>query len=257
MVTASSAAERLRRTLLEDIDSGELRPGARLGSERELAAKYEVSRGTLRQVLGALEDAGLVRRVPGRAGGTFVSHAKVERDLSAVHSVPRLLAQQGYDSDTRVIATQMTRPPERVRGALDLAQDALIVAVRRIRLADGRPMSIDQAYFPADLFPGLLEQPLGGSLYELLSSVYEVVPDHAEELVEVVHATDEEAALLSIKVGDPLLLVRRVTHDASGQLFEYSKDLFRADRTRIRMRTPGRGIRRRVVDDGAVLELWR
>ncbi|WP_218002287.1 GntR family transcriptional regulator [Janibacter corallicola] len=257
MTTAGSAVEALRRTLLEEMDSGTLAAGTRLGSERELATRYGVSRGTLRQVLATLESAGLIRRVPGRGGGTFVSHPKVERDLAEVHSLPRLLARQGYDAGTRVISTLMTTPSDRVRTALALEEESLIVTVTRLRLADGRPMSLDQAFFPVDRFPGLLEKPLGGSLYELLAREYGVEPDDAEEVIEVVHATDKEAAMLSISVDAPLLLVRRVTRDTDGRPFEYSKDLFRSDRTKIRMRTPARDIRRTTDDDSNVVELWR
>lgn len=256
MTSERSAAERLRRTLLEEIDAGNLRADTRLGSERELAATYGVSRGTLRAVLGTLEEAGLVRRVPGRGGGTFISRHKVERDLEGIQGVPGYLASQGYKAGSRVISTQMTVPTERVARALQMQPGELIFAVQRIRLADGRPISIDQAYFPAARFPGLLEQPLGGSIYELLKDSYDTVPVQAEELIEVVQATDEEAALLSIAADAPLIMVRRVTEDASGRPFEYSKDLFRADRTSIRMRTRGRGIQRQVVGDDGVVELW-
>ncbi|MFT4009052.1 MAG: GntR family transcriptional regulator [Nocardioidaceae bacterium] len=255
MTGKSSAAERLRRALVEAIDSGDIGAGERLGSERELAEIHGVSRGTVRQVLAALEEAGLVRRLQGRGGGTFVSHPKVERDLTGIQGVPGFLVSQGYSAGTKVISTHMTAPADRVREALDLGPKDLVVSVQRIRLADGRPISIDLAYFPASRFPGMLELPLGGSLYELLRERYDVEPDEAEELIEVVNATDEESALLSIAPGDPLILVRRLTRDARGVPFEYSKDLFRADRTRIRMRTPGRGIQSQMVGDGSIVEL--
>ena len=71
-----------RHRLLDMISSGALRPGDKLGTERELAATLAVSRSTLRQVLAVLAQSGVVRRVPGRAGGTFVAHSKVDRDLS-------------------------------------------------------------------------------------------------------------------------------------------------------------------------------
>ena len=210
----------------------------------------------MRQALAALEEAGLVRRVPGRGGGTFVSHAKVERDLSAIQSVPGLLLSQGYDAGSKVVGTQLMLAPERVRTALGLGSADLVVAVTRIRLADGRPISIDHAYFPAERVPGLLDQALGGSLYELLEDEYGIVPADVEGRVGVVPATDEEAALLGIAPDAPLLLVRRIARDADGRPFEYSKDLFRGDRTCIRMRTAGRGIRRHVADGGTVVELW-
>lgn len=256
MTRESSAVESVRRALAEEIDSGAIPPGARLGNERDLATQYGVSRATLRQVLVILEQSGLVRRVPGRGGGTFVGQAKVERDLSVVSSVPSILMRQGYEADTRILSTRIAEPAPRVRHALGLDEDELVVEIRRIRLANGEPISLDYAIFSDRRFPGLLEQSLGGSIYELLREKYNTVPDQTDEEIEVVHALDEESTLLSVDADSPLLLIRRVAYDSDGNPFEYSKDLFRSDRTRIRMRTHGRGIQERPVQDGDVLVLW-
>lgn len=243
MAVEQSVAEQLRRQLLSEISSGALAPGARLGSERELAERYRVSRATLRQVFAALEEAGLVTRVPGRAGGTFISHAKVDHDLTSLVGVPAYLARQGYVAGTRVLSTLMTTADDPTALALQLEPGALVVAIRRIRLADGKPISLDHAQFPAERFPGLMEMSLGASLYELLEREFDTVPADAEELIEVVHATDEEATLLSVEPGAALLSITRTSFDAEGKPFEHSHDLFRADRTRISMRTPGSGLR--------------
>ena len=184
-----AVAENLRRRMLTDIGSGALLPGARLGSERELAEHYGVSRATLRKVLAALEEAGLVRRAAGRGGGTFISHAKVEHDLTNVVGVPAYLARQGYAAGTRVLATRMGSTDAGTRRALGLAEGDLVVDIQRLRLADGTPFSLDHARFPADRFPGLLEMPLGGSIYELLEARFGVHCADAEETIEVVHAT--------------------------------------------------------------------
>jgi DNA-binding FadR family transcriptional regulator len=80
--------DEVRRALAERIGSGQLRPGQRLGAERALAAELGVSRATLRQALAVLEEGGVVRRVPGRGGGTFVAKGKIERDLSRIVGVP-------------------------------------------------------------------------------------------------------------------------------------------------------------------------
>ena len=72
-VPAGRTPEEVRHALAEQIGSGRLRPGQRLGAERTLAAELGVSRATLRQALAALAESGVVRRVPGRGGGTFVA----------------------------------------------------------------------------------------------------------------------------------------------------------------------------------------
>ena len=98
--------EDVRRVLAERISAGHLRPGQRLGAERALAADLGVSRATLRQALAVLADSGVVRRVPGRGGGTFVSQDKIERDTSRVVGVPALLRSQGVVAGTRVISAE-------------------------------------------------------------------------------------------------------------------------------------------------------
>jgi GntR family transcriptional regulator len=110
----------------------------------------------------------------------------------------------------------------------------------RIRLADGTPISLDHAWLPAAMFPGLLDLPLGGSLYELLAEQYGTTPDEAIERIDVVAATDDEASILDVAVQAPLLSITRTTRDAHGMAFEHSHDLFRADRTTITVRTSGR-----------------
>jgi GntR family transcriptional regulator len=224
--------------VLDQIQHGLLRPGERLGAERELAEKLGVSRSTVRQALGALESAGAVRRVPGRGGGTFVRSPKVERDLSRVVGVPALLRAQGMTSGSRIITTSIAEADEATASALGLGQGAYVVDVVRIRLADGLPISLEHVRLPADRFPQLLDLPLGGSLYDLLEEHYETVPGEAEEHIEVIAADEDEASILGTDPGAPLLSITRTTKDEDGVVFEYSHDLFRADRTIISVRTP-------------------
>jgi len=101
------------------------------------------------------------------------------------------------------------------------------------------PISLENARLAAERFPGLLELPLGGSLYELLQSEYGIEPIEAEEKIEVVFATADEGLILGVAAGSPLLSITRTSLDSSGIPIEHSHDLFRADRTRITVRTKG------------------
>jgi GntR family transcriptional regulator len=229
----------VRRRIAGMVQQGVLRPGEKLGAERELAARLGVSRSTLRQALISLELSGLLRRVPGRGGGTFVVSAKVDRDLSRIVGVPVLLRGQGFTAGSRVLSVQVRRAEPDAAEALGLGPEDFVVDLVRIRLADGSPMSLERAVIPAHLVPGLPELGLAGSLYELLDREFGIRPAEAEERIEVVAAAQNEAAVLDIEPGAPLLLVVRTTVDAAGRAFEYSRDLFRADRTRISVRVQG------------------
>jgi GntR family transcriptional regulator len=246
-------AEELRRRIVAELNAGV--PGAKLGSERELAERYGTSRSSLRQVLAALEEAGLVDRVIGRAGGIFISHGQVQRSLSDVVGVPAFLANQGYIAGTRVLSTKITVPDRTTQQALRIGPEDFVIEIQRVRLADGSPISLELAQFPAEAFPGLLERELGGSIYEILETHYGLVTSRADERIEAVNATPEESTLLGIKQRSALLLITRIAYDQHGAPCEFSRDLFRGDRTRLAVTARGRGISVQSPADAATVTL--
>ena len=232
----SPAVIAVRNRLRREIADGELTPGARIGAEREIAQRLDVSRSTVRVALAELERTGAIRRVRGRAGGIFVAERKVERDLTSLAGLPAYLRRQGFQSDARVISTATVAAEEDVAGALELGAGGLVHEVVRVRLADGEPISLERASFPADRFPGLLDRSLSGSLYELLQTHYGLEPGEAEERIEVVAAGAADARLLGVPRGASLVAISRTAWDAGGVPFERSHDLFRGDRVRIVVR---------------------
>lgn len=236
---AGTTAESVRQRLLAMVERGALKPGEKLGAERDLAVSLGVSRSTLRQALASLEAAGVIRRAPGRSGGIFVAPDKVDRDLSRIVGVPTLLRDQGFVAGSRVVSVAVTAAGAEAADALGIGEDDFIVDLVRIRFADSAPISLEHATFPADLVPGLPERDLSGSIYELIDEAYGLRPSEAVEHIEVVAASSLEASILGVEVGFPLLLVTRRTQDADGQMFEFSRDLFRSDRMRISVRIQG------------------
>jgi GntR family transcriptional regulator len=197
------------------ISDGDLAPGDRLPPERALAEEHGVSRMTVRQALQSLEARGLLRRSIGRNGGSVVARPKVERDLGTFSGLSEQLARQGVAAGARVLSAG------EVNGAVEIV---------RVRLADGEPFAVERSSFPADLFRGLLECDLTGSLYELLG---DDAPVRAVERIEPVLADADDAAALGLRVGAPLMLVDRVAYDDAGLVVETARDVFRGDRTRI------------------------
>jgi GntR family transcriptional regulator len=235
-VSLGPTALAARDRLLAGIRSGTPAPGERLGAERELAERLGVSRSTIRAALADLERSGVIRRTRGRAGGIFVAERKVDRDLTSLAGLPAYLRRQGFESDARVLSTTTVEADAETAAALELAPGELVLEVVRVRLADGEPISLERARFPAARFPDLLDRALAGSLYELLETRYGLQPGEAEERIEVVDAGTAEARLLGLRRGAPLLAISRTTWDAEGRPFERSHDLFRADRARIVVR---------------------
>jgi GntR family transcriptional regulator len=237
-VTELATPEDVRRLLARQIAAGELLPGQRLGAERAMAVELGVSRALLRQALASLEDAGLIRRVPGRGGGTFVAREKINRDMSTrIQGIPELLRRQGLTAGTHVLSARLAEPDGQAAQALRMRPGELVVDLVRLRLADSRPFSLEHAQFPARRFPGLLELPLGGSVYELLAEHYQARPVGAVEKIEVRSASVDQAIYLDVPMGAALLSIIRTVTDAVGDPFEHSHDLFRGDMTRLVVRS--------------------
>jgi GntR family transcriptional regulator len=228
-----SAVEGARDRLLELIAKQHLGPGDQLPAERQLAESFDVSRTTLREALGMLARSGHVVRRPGRGGGTFVNRPKVERDLSFLTGLPGHLRRQGHESSAQVLSARLMGADSWTASELQVPEAALVYEIVRLRLSDGEPISLERNRFPADRFPGLLERPMGGSIYEIMRNDYGVPPKRARERIEPTAASASEATILGVREGEPLLVVDRVTYDAQGVPVEVGRDLFRGDRTRV------------------------
>jgi len=219
--------------LAGEIAVGALRPGDRLPAEHDLAAWFGVSRMTLRHALAELAGRGLVARTTGRHGGTFVAAPKLEQDLTTLAGFSEQLRRHGMVAGARVLSAAPRPAGPAAGAALQLGEGDPVYEVRRIRLADGRPIVLERSLFPAARFPGLLDLRLDGSLYELLEVTYGLRPYRARESLEPVTAGVREAEALEVAEGAPLMLVERTAYARSGEPVEFARDLFRGDRTKV------------------------
>jgi GntR family transcriptional regulator len=223
----------VERAIHDIISAGELGEHGRLPTERELAEQLGVSRTTVRQVLDRMEHVGTVQRRRGRTGGTFVNRSRVDIDFGYLAGIPAYLRAQGFRPGAHVVSARMLPADATTASALGIDPGVLVHEVIRIRLADDVRISLEHARIPVSLAPDLLAQPLNDSIYDLMAERYGVIFVKAVEQMVAVLADKDQAQLLGIRVGDPLMAIERVAYDASDQPVEYSTDLFRGDRTRI------------------------
>jgi GntR family transcriptional regulator len=184
-----------------------------------------------------------------------VHQSKVERDLSTIAGLPEYLRRAGYVAGTRVISASLRAAGDPFAGHLEIDASAPVYDLLRVRLANGEPISLEHAMIPAEPFPALLDQQLSGSLMEVLRREYGLEPGGAIERIEVVRASRDEAQLLGTEAGAPLLSVERTARGSDGKPFEFSIDLFRADRTRIITHTSGSAREVSHLEDGDAVEV--
>jgi GntR family transcriptional regulator len=237
------------RRLAEELT---LRGEPRLPTERVLAQRLETSRTTVRKALDLLEQDGVIRRVRGRAGGAYLTNVTTQvaapqserafcrsksilRSLNTVKGIPEILHEQGFRDGTTVISAGLAPAPLGVRCALKLEDAEPVVSLLRLRHADGETLSLEQMYLRTEL-AGVLRTGMK-SVYRTLLAQFGVQICVADESIEIAGVTSAEGELLGQPAGTPVLKLERTGHDQYGRAVEYSVDLFRADRTRLHVRS--------------------
>jgi GntR family transcriptional regulator len=217
--------------LMGMIVSGSLASGTRLPPERQLAATLGVSRMTVRQALGELERDGLVRRVVGRAGGTFISETPGAEAATRAGGVSAALRHAVGASHAELVSAEIEPAGKRTAAALGLGRDERVVVITRLRLAGGKPLAVERTSLPSRLFPDIEDMDLAGSLYDLMDVGFGLRPVRTTERLEVAEPKPSDARTIGAKRGTPVFLVERVGYAADGTPVEFSRDRFRADRT--------------------------
>lgn len=219
--------QQLEQRLLQLIASGALDGRAPLPTEMELCEAFGLSRATVRRCFADLVAEGRVVRRRGQ--GTFVAGGK------ASHSGPFLnfsqrMASSGRASSSRVVSFARERAAGGVARRLRLEDGAPVYRICRVRLADGRPMTMDTSHIPCSLCPDLSRDDLTGSLYALLAERSGLLPARADERFEAVGLTDVEAETFDMEAGSPAFLITRTTYDQHDLPFETAVTVAPGDR---------------------------
>lgn len=235
-MTAETAARvpayrRVAGELMQRIREGDLPPGSRVPPERELASVYEISRMTARAAVQLLSQRGLVERKD--RSGVFVARPKIEQELATVSGFHDQMVSRGVVPGAEVIDAHTLRADEldaSIAAHLGLAAGDAVHAVRRRRTGDAEPLALEESYYPARLFPGLLEEDLTRSVYGLMRDRYGRGPARSRQEIEPTQLDAEAAATLGGRPDVPALRVTRTAWDSEDQPIEFARDLYRGDR---------------------------
>lgn len=217
------------------IAGGRLPVGAQLPSEPRLATNLGVSRATLREGLRLLISERLLERRPGV--GTFVARVPpttIERGIDELFSLHQTIEQLGHRSSTGACSISFDAQHSPAHDELRLSSSEALCRVRRVRLADDRPVILCADYFPRRLLtreqtenPTRLADEIAGagSLYLWLEATLGASIDSAMAHIESVNCTVEEAAQLELQPGTALLWLRQTHYTKDGQPVLYSDSL--------------------------------
>jgi GntR family transcriptional regulator len=205
-----------------------LRPGERLPSDSDLCREFGVSRMTARNAMQRLADDGLVQRIPGR--GTFVVEPPAHRYADRLMAFSHEMERQGRRPSSRLLAREIRPATDAEAAVLELQPAEPVVLLRRLRLADAVPIAIETAVLTrriaavvmlADLETGSLHEALAGAGLQLR---------RGNATITAEAASPEDARLLAVRAGEPLLVERRVIADAQAHPVEATESRYPGNR---------------------------
>ena len=221
------AYQRIQSTILHKIESGGLRPGDAVPSERELAKIHQVSLMTARHALASMEREGVVERR--RGIGTFVSAPRIH--FNRLMSYTEQMASRNLTASSQVLFARILDDEQEAAARLSLPPKSRIIKFERLRHAAGEPFALETCHLSEAQFPGFLQAPLDReSLFAILKQTYNMELGYADEEVDATAADARTAELLEVARREPLLRIRQVIYSKKGTVILYVLGLYRSDR---------------------------
>ncbi len=227
----------LANILREQIENGTWKANETIPSERQLEQQYNLSRPTIRQAIDLLITQGYLYRIHGK--GTFVSPPKLQKGILELTSFSEDMRNRGLEPGQIFLEFGLMAPPKKIKKRLEILNaNQQVLRIKRIRTGNGEPIGIQDSYLNLPDGKAISKQELEerGSIYAILQEKFGIYPAEADETLEVTLASEEEAALLSIPAGSPLLLNERILYSQDRKAIEFVSILYRGDRYKYYMR---------------------
>ncbi|MFX1766989.1 GntR family transcriptional regulator [Paraburkholderia sp. A1RI-2L] len=226
---------RIRDTLRTRILDGTYAPSSQMPSEYALCALFGVSRITVRQALGDLQNEGLVFRLHGK--GTFVSKPKAFQNMTSLQGFAQAMSPMGHEIVNTLLAFRIVAANRYIAHKLALREGARVAEIHRARLLDRAPISLELTWLPEPLGKRLANADLvTRDIFLILENDCGVPLGHADVSIDAMLANDEIAHALRVQEGSPVLRIERTTHDGQGTPIDFEYLYFRGDAFQYRLR---------------------
>jgi GntR family transcriptional regulator len=198
-------------------------------TDTALATEFRVSPMTVRQAVQTLVDEGLLIRQRGR--GTFLARRPVRAEIQSFEEYLAQWRFAGRDSSVEILARELVAANISLAGELGVAQGTLVAYIRRRRSIDGQPVALDHRYLPSDVNTLLTdEEILELGLWKAIERRASVSVRHANLTIRASCARDDEAELLQIPPGAPVLERGLQLETTTGRLILSGRTLYHPDR---------------------------
>lgn len=227
----SQLKELLRTRILD----GTYPPHSRMPSESELGKAFDVSRITVRQALGDLQKEGLIFKIHGK--GTFVAKPKAFQNVSTLQGLAESMSQMGYEVINRLTSLKQLPASARVAERLQLEEGAPVTEIKRVRLVNREPVSLEVTYVPRSIGEKLERADLvARDIFLIIENDCGIALGHADLAIDAVLADDDLTLALDVEEGAPIMRIERLTHAVDGTPLDFEYLYYRGDAFQYRLR---------------------
>lgn len=228
MSSRDYATELVERYIVDN----DLQPDDRLPSERDMCAMWDLNRTTLRNAIQRLVDDGILYCRMG--SGTFVARPKLVRNLQDVYGFSEAVRMNGRIPGARLVYAEIQEADKTVTRNLHVPLGTEVFALKRVRLIDGVPCSIESTLVNTTNCRGIERHDFEReSLFDVLHDEYGIKPISGEERISVSTLDAAEAELLGVEEGHPVIFKSGLMVDASGEPVEYYKTVALSEHIRL------------------------
>lgn len=218
----------LVKIITEDIESGRYNPGDLLPREIDYQTKYEVSRITVRAAISELELKGYVEKIKGK--GTIILEKRVSEPLLKIKGFTQEMKDKGVIPTTKYAHITLVKASAVCANELEIEVGTPVYELIRVRCINNRPVVRFKTYIKTSINLDLDNKLYYESLYEYLSSDYNIDVTKIKQRITADVADEVSARELSCKKYAPLLILKRLGFDKNGNLFEYTEGSYVASR---------------------------
>lgn len=227
----SQLKELLRTRILD----GSYPAHSQMPSENELGEIYKVSRITVRQALSDLQKEGLIFKIHGK--GTFVAKPKAFQNVSKLQGLAEAMSQMGYEVLNQLLSFKFISANTQVAERLQILEGTKVAEIKRIRLINREPVSLEITYV-SQLIGEQLEKAdlITRDIFLILENDCGVALGHADLAIDAVVANAELIQALNVEAGSPIMRIERLTHAADGTPIDFEHLFYRGDAFQYRLR---------------------
>ncbi|MDZ4470404.1 GntR family transcriptional regulator [Bacillus cereus] len=227
----SAKYKQIADVLEQNIRDGLFNETKKLPTEEALMNRFEVSRNTIRKVISQLVNRGYIFQVQG--SGMFLRETSVTDyiNLGSLRGLTKNLVSQNIE--TKVLELEVIDADEEIAKRMQCEAGTRLYLLKRLRIVDAKPFSIEVSYFKKDIIPYLNEEIALSSVYSYFIEDLRLNIGFADKVISCEKVNKENAQLLELNEGDPALLIENTVYLVNGTIFELSQSMFHYEKAKL------------------------